>query len=212
MEKEIELNGLTIPYTLKANRRSRSIRLTIHYDGRFVATHPYYVSEKDVIKFIVERSSWILKHINVGTQGELSISRSNAAYNFLRHKDQALLYVQERVKHFNKIYNFDINRVYVKNHKAQWGSCTRKGNLNFNFRIFFLSERLSDYVIVHELCHLGEFSHSKRFWELVARILPNYKRLEKKLRDGRLLEKPQYRREYARLYRDINDTKNLTVK
>ena len=184
MEREVKLDGFVIPYTLRVNRRCRSIRLTIHYDGRFVATHPHYVSEKDVIKFIFERSNWILKHINLSAQRVLSIS--NSTYGFSQYKDRAQGYVQERVEHFNQIYNFDINRIYVKNHKAQWGSCTKRKNLNFNFRILFLPKQISDYVIVHELCHLGAFNHSKRFWGLVARALPNYKYLERELRDGRL--------------------------
>ena len=186
MEKEIELDGHVIPYTLKANRRCRSIRLTIHYDGRFVATHPYSVSEKDVVDFIVERSSWILKHIATSSQREFS-TRS-AAYSFSEFKEKAQDYVQERVEHFNEIYKFDFNRVYVKDHKAQWGSCTRKRNLNFNFRILFLPVELSDYIIVHELCHLSEFSHGERFWKLVAKVLPDFKNIEKKLRKGRFLK------------------------
>ena len=187
MEKEIELGGLVIPYTLKANRRCRSIRLTIHYDGRFVATHPLYVSEKDVVTFMLERSNCILKHIETSTQKLLSMRV--APHSFREFKDQALNSVKERVKHFNKFYNFDINRIYVKDHKAQWGSCTKKRNLNFNFRILFLERELSDYIIVHELCHLGEFSHGGQFWELVARVLPNYKNIEKKLRKGCLLRR-----------------------
>lgn len=189
MEKEIELDGHVIPYTLRVNRRSRSIRLTIHYDGRFVATHPYSVSEKDVVSFIVERSSWILKHINAGAQR--GFSTRSTAHSFSKFKGEAQKYIRKRVKYFNQIYNFNFNRVYVKNHKAQWGSCTRKRNLNFNFRILFLPARLSDYIIVHELCHLGEFSHSKRFWKLVATVLPHYKHLEKELRKGHLLKTPR---------------------
>ena len=187
MEREIELGGFVIPYILKANRRSRSIRLTIHYDGRFVATHPYSVSEKDVVTFMLERSNWILKHVGIGKERSLSVG--STTYSFREFKDQAFYYVQERVKHFNQFYNFDINRIYVKDHKAQWGSCTKKKNLNFNFRVLFLERELSDYIIVHELCHLGEFSHGGRFWELVAGVLPNYKILEKKLRKGYLLRR-----------------------
>ena len=188
MEKKIELEGLVIPYTLRVNRRCRSIRLTIHYDGRFIATHPYYVSEKDVVEFMLERSSWILKHINTSTQRVFSMG--SGMYRFREFKDRALGYVQERVKYFNQIYNFDINRIYVKDHRAQWGSCTKKKNLNFNFRILFLERELSDYIIVHELCHLGEFSHGERFFELVARVLPDYKHLEKRLHDRYSLKTP----------------------
>jgi len=77
-----------------------------------------------------------------------------------------------------KPYNFKINRISIKNTKSRWGSCSKKGNLNFSYKIALLSKDLADYVIVHELCHLGEFNHSKRFWKLVSLTIPNYLELK----------------------------------
>mgnify|MGYP001607235311 CR=1 FL=1 len=82
----------------------------------------------------------------------------------------------------NKLYQFKIGRVSIKNHKSRWGSCSKKGNLNFNYKLALLPQELADYVIVHELCHLGEFNHSPKFWKLVARAIPNYKALKKKFK------------------------------
>jgi predicted metal-dependent hydrolase len=71
--------------------------------------------------------------------------------------------------------------VAIKNMKSRWGSCSSKGNLNFHYRVAFLPEELLDYVIVHELCHLKLFNHSKAFWNLVAEKSPNYSQLRKQL-------------------------------
>jgi predicted metal-dependent hydrolase len=103
--------------------------------------------------------------------------------SFLKYKENARRLVKERIEVFNKIYGFKFpNRIAIRNTKSRWGSCSKKGNLNFNYRIVFLSPPLADYLVVHEMCHLGEFNHSYKFWDLVALALPDYKKLRKELR------------------------------
>jgi len=101
---------------------------------------------------------------------------------FLKYKEEARCLVKERVVVFGEIYKVSPKRIAIKNTKSRWGSCSKKGNLNFNYRIVFLSPALADYLIVHELCHLKEFNHSSRFWNLVALSLPDYKKLRKILK------------------------------
>jgi len=102
--------------------------------------------------------------------------------SFLKYREEAKGVVVGRISYFNKVYNFKFNRISIKNTKSRWGSCSKKGNLNFNYRIVFLPPDLRDYLIIHELCHLREFNHSARFWALVALALPDYKTLRKKLK------------------------------
>lgn len=83
--------------------------------------------------------------------------------------------VERKIEQFNAVYNFKVGRVSIRNQRSRWGSCSRLGNLNFNFKIALLPEPLVDYLIVHELCHLGEFNHSPRFWDLVAHTIPDYR-------------------------------------
>ena len=97
-------------------------------------------------------------------------------------REQARTLVENRLSHFNKMYNFKINRIAIKNTKTRWGSCSSKGNLNFNYKIIYLKPEFADYLIVHELCHLGEMNHSRRFWNLVLKTIPDYAKINKQLK------------------------------
>ena len=90
--------------------------------------------------------------------------------------------MENRISYFNKIYNFEINRIAIKNTSTRWGSCSSKRNLNFNYKIIYLKPYLADYLIVHELCHLGELNHSKKFWKLVEKVIPDYVKINKELK------------------------------
>ncbi len=100
----------------------------------------------------------------------------------MKYKEEARKLVRERVEFFNRIYGFKYNKIFIKNTKSRWGSCSTKRNLNFNYRIVFLPSKLADYLIAHELCHLKEFNHSKRFWGLVSLAVSDFKKLRKELK------------------------------
>jgi predicted metal-dependent hydrolase len=104
---------------------------------------------------------------------------------YLLHKESARALVHERLKHWNTFYNFTYGRIAIRNQRSRWGSCSKKGNLNFSYKIALLPPNLADYLIVHELCHIGEFNHSNRFWDLVGRAIPDYKALSKDLKGRR---------------------------
>jgi len=100
----------------------------------------------------------------------------------IKKREQARRFVQNRINYFNKFYGFKINRIAIKNTSTRWGSCSSKRNLNFNYKIIYLRPALADYLIVHELCHLGEFNHSKRFKALVSKTIPDYAKINKELK------------------------------
>ncbi len=96
-----------------------------------------------------------------------------------------------KLDYYKKQLAVEFNEVRVKEQKTRWGSCSQKGNLNFNWRLVSAPEEVIDYVVVHELCHLVHMNHSKNFWSLVGNILPDYKQLRKWLKvNGRLLGLP----------------------
>ncbi len=100
--------------------------------------------------------------------------------SFLKYKEAARALVAERIEYFSAMYrdkygyDFRVGRVSIRNQSTRWGSCSSKGNLNFNYKIALLSPELADYIVVHELCHLGQFNHSQKFWDLVTLAIPDY--------------------------------------
>lgn len=103
---------------------------------------------------------------------------------FEERKAEARDLVLGRIQELNKVYNYSYKKISIKNMISRWGSCSRNGNLSFNYRLVLLPPNLVDYVIVHELCHLGEFNHSRDFWNLVARTFPDYQKLKEELKMG----------------------------
>ncbi len=110
--------------------------------------------------------------------------------NYLKYKEPARELILRRVEYFNSIYNFSYGRISVRNQRSRWGSCSKRGNLNFNYKIVLIPEKLADYIIVHELCHLKEFNHSKNFWALVAKTFPDYKKIKQDLRNPEIFHTP----------------------
>jgi len=102
--------------------------------------------------------------------------------DYLKHKEYARKLVHEKIEKFNSFYQFKFNRVSIKDTKSRWGSCSIHKNLNFNYKIVLLPERMAQYIVVHELCHLKEFNHSQRFWSLVERTIPEYKEIRGELK------------------------------
>jgi len=102
-------------------------------------------------------------------------SRKKPPKVYLENKEKARSLVIARLEYFNQYYGFKWNRVSIKNTKRRWGSCSKKGNLNFCYKVALIDMELADYIIVHELCHLGQFNHSKEFWKLVSRSILDYK-------------------------------------
>lgn len=105
-----------------------------------------------------------------------------ARAHYLSHREGARALIHERLAYWSAFYNLSYNRVAIRDQRTRWGSCSKKGNLNFNYRLALVPPALLDYVIVHELCHLIEFNHSPAFWSHVARALPEYRTLRTALR------------------------------
>lgn len=107
-------------------------------------------------------------------------SKKSKISKFDREKARAI--VLERLNYFNQFYNYSYKKVFIRNQKTRWGSCSIRGNLNFSYKIIYLNDEMRDYLIVHELCHLREFNHSHRFWSLVEQQIPQYSRIKNEMR------------------------------
>lgn len=168
--------------------RAKRLRLAIYCDGAFVVTAPKGFGEGMIEKYIIQKSQWVMEKLEYfkSFSGGVFVKKGNKR-EYAEYKERALVLAQARLEYFNSFYNLKYNKVNIKNQKTRWGSCSGKGNLNFNYKIALLPPHLADYIIVHELCHLKEFNHSNKFWALVAETTPNYLALRKELKtSGRL--------------------------
>jgi predicted metal-dependent hydrolase len=182
---KIIINGKEEEICLKQNAFSRSIRISIYPDGRVNVTFPRSVSRKQAQFFVQKQLDWIAKKISENekkTDGQERMLRKNNPEEYKRLKFLALEIVRNKVDYFNRFYGFSYARITVRNQCSRWGSCSSNGTLSFNYKIIFLDQQQSDYLVVHELCHLKEMNHSKKFWDLVAKTIPNHKILSRQLR------------------------------
>lgn len=161
-------------YTLKYSKRARTLRITVTSDGSLIVSAPVHTSIHLIEDFIAKKSAWISEKIKYFQSFTSRIKTTKKDYGL--HKEKALLLARTRIDHFNKFYNFNFNEVFIRNQKTRWGSCSRRGNINLNYKIALIPAHLADYIIVHELCHLGEMNHSKDFWNLVAKTMPEHKK------------------------------------
>ncbi len=100
------------------------------------------------------------------------------------YRAQARQYIRERAASLAGAYGFQYGRITIRGQRTRWGSCSSKGNLNFNWRLMMAPPAAIDYVIIHELCHLREPNHSPAFWALVAKYCPDYEHWKRWLKDN----------------------------
>lgn len=181
MRNTIPLGEKKIDYLLRRSPRAKRMRLSVYPDGRVTLTLPMGFPERLVSVFLHTKAKWIAKHLSRFLRTGIKHTVVNKK-EYLMHKKRAQAIAEERLLHFNTIYGFSWERISIRNQKTRWGSCSKKGNLNFNYRIALLPRHLADYIIVHELCHLGVFDHSKEFWGLVAKTIPAHRELKRELR------------------------------
>jgi len=183
MKRQIKLHNRIVSYSIRRSKRAKRLRLAVYCDGNFVVTVPRKFSSGSVGKYVIAKSQWVISKLKffeeLNTKQKLILG--TGAYEL--YKDKALKMVTKRLSAINQIfYRFKFNKVTIKSHKTRWGSCSKKRNLNFNYKILFLPPRIRDYIMIHELCHLKEFNHSNRFWKLVAKSIPAYLNITEELK------------------------------
>lgn len=183
MKRQITLHNKVINYSVRRSNRAKRMRLAVYCDGNFVVTVPQAFPSTSIDKYVTAKSQWVISKLDFfeGLNKKQKLSFGKDGYEL--YKDKALEMVTEQLATLNqKYYGFKFNNIAIKNQKTRWGSCSKKRNLNFNYKILFLPPKIRDYIMIHELCHLKEFNHSKRYWKLIAKAMPDYSSIIKELK------------------------------
>lgn len=182
MKKTTKSKNNKVSYRIRSSNRAKRLRIAVYFNGDVLVTKPQRVSYGFTESVVDSKLGWILDKLKFFKINRPKVSRRYSRVQYLNNRDRATQYIFKRVDELNQNYNFKVGKITIKNHRTLWGSCSKKGNLNFNYRVIDLPPYLADYIVVHELCHLREFNHSRRFWGLVERTIPDYKKIRAELK------------------------------
>lgn len=175
---------MDMEYTIIRSKR-RTISVEITRKAEVIVRAPLKMSNRDIEKFITEKSSWIEKTLEkVNSRNETNSLPPFTEEELLLLTKRAKEYISNRVSFFADEMQLAFGKVYIKHQKTRWGSCSGKGNLNFNCLLMLCPLEVIDYVIIHELCHIKHHNHSKDFWDEVEKYMPEYKTHRKWLKEN----------------------------
>ena len=177
-----------MPIEIKIIRSSRkTMSLEITKEAEVLVRAPYRVKKAEIDRFVQEKSDWITKHLKKA-QEKLAEKKAHpikrmSMEEIRRLADEAVEVLPGKAQYYAPIVGTAYGRVTIRNQRTRWGSCSSKGNLNFNCLLMLAPEEVQDYVVVHELCHRLEMNHSPRFWKEVERVLPDYRTAKQWLKE-----------------------------
>lgn len=170
------------PQLIRSRRRTISMEIR---DGEVIVRAPLRASNREIQKFIDEHEAWVRKHLNKAAerQERLALIEPLTAEELADIMRRAKAVIPERVAFYAEQIGVDYGRVTIRHQKTRWGSCSAKGNLNFNCLLLLAPPEVLDSVVVHELCHRRHMNHSKQFYALVEAAFPDYRRWNKWLKE-----------------------------
>ena len=177
------LNDLDLKI-IRSQRKTISLEIT--RQGSVLVRAPEKMTGDEIRAFVESRSEWIRKHLEkvrreLAETPQYEVLTTNEMRGLI---SAALKDIPQRVERFAPMVGVSYGRITIRNQRSRWGSCSEKGNLNFNCLLMLMPEEIRDYVVVHELCHRLEMNHSPAFWGHVERVIPDYKNCRKWLREN----------------------------
>jgi predicted metal-dependent hydrolase len=161
----------------RAKRISISVR---PFEGVRVAV-PYRVSMEKAVEFAGTKRDWIKKNLYKMRQMEKDHKILSVKFNHIdRHAAKKILV--HRLDELANLHGFTYNRVFIRNQKTRWGSCSPKNNISLNVKLVRLPEKLTDYVIIHELVHTRIKSHNKKYYAKLDQIVNDRRSLDQELK------------------------------
>lgn len=180
----LSIGGYPPILLIRSDRRTLSLQ--VKRDGQVIVRIPQRTTRAEAEAFVRKNAAWLEKHIEKMEReraAEAASPQERLSMEEIRSlADEALRVIPGRVEHYAPLVGVSFGRITVRNQRSRWGSCSAKGNLNFNCLLMLAPPEVLDYVVVHELCHRKEMNHSPRFWAEVARVIPSYKSYEKWLK------------------------------
>ena len=165
---------------IRSSRKSLSLQITPQ--GQVLVRCPNRMPKREIDAFVESKRAWLQKHLTkIETRPQLPLF-SPEEIQILA--DRALVDLPERVRKFAPLVGVTYGRITIRSQHTRWGSCSAKGNLNFNCLLMLCPEEVRSYVVIHELCHRKQLNHSPKFWAEVERIMPDYKMHRKWLKDN----------------------------
>lgn len=172
-----------IPIQIIRSRR-KTIALEIKEDLSVLVRAPFHTTQEEIQGFIDSHRNWLTKKY-----GELEKAKEKRGISPCPHtlraeeRKRIAEYFLSRVQYYQQLMNLSCKGISIRNQKTRWGSCSSKGNLNFNYKLYYMPPEILDYVVVHELAHLKHMNHSREFWSYVGRYMPEYERHRGWLKD-----------------------------
>lgn len=182
MNEEFNKQDLDVKI-IKSKRKTVGIQ--VYADNRVVLRIPYRMTKAQAMQIFDKNSAWIIEKIGQMKKSESTrIKPCNKAMSELTSTElnNIRTVFREKTAYYCNIMNVRVGRITVRNQKTRWGSCSSKGNVNFNYQLYYMPETLLDYVVIHELAHRKYMNHSKDFWKEVQKYCPDYKERRKELR------------------------------
>ena len=162
---------------IRSNRKTLAIE--VRPDGIIRIRAPRFCTKAEIHRFVQKNRSWIAGKLDLAEQRQQrrnTLEGQPFTEKELRTlAERAMRELPPRLREYAQKMGVTYGRVTIRNQRTRWGSCSSKGNLNFNCLLMLAPEEVQDYVLVHELAHRIEMNHSPRFWKIVESILPDYK-------------------------------------
>ena len=162
----------------------KTLALELKPEGLIVRA-PHGVSMDQIEQFVSSHESWIRSHQEKLEKAMSTLSSADrlSMEDIRSLAEQAMKMIPERVAYYAPRIGVTYGRITIRNQKTRWGSCSAKGNLNFNCLLMLAPPEVVDSVVVHELCHRKEMNHSKKFYEEVLKVFPDYWKWHRWLKD-----------------------------
>lgn len=167
----------------------KSIAIEVRDSDKATVRIPYELRDNDLKDVINEKREWIIEKCrDFMTVEKTRPSTGATAPQMLTPEEIEKIQIKfgEKVRHYCKEMGVTANKITVRNQKTRWGSCSAKKNLSFNYQLYYLPDKLMDYVIIHELAHIRHMDHSKEFWAEVEKYCPDYDERRKELKKYKL--------------------------